>query len=50
MSEIDYRKNNNYSVYVHISPSNKYYIGITKFKPSQRWGKNGCGYKKKGVL
>ena len=48
MSEIDHRKNNNYSVYVHISPSNKYYVGITKLKPSQRWGKNGCGYKKQG--
>lgn len=48
MSEINYRKNNNYYVYVHISPSNKYYVGITKLKPTQRWGKNGCGYKKQG--
>ena len=48
MSEIDYRKNNNYSVYIHISPSNKYYVGITKLEPSRRWGKNGCGYKKQG--
>lgn len=32
-----------YCVYVHISPSNKYYIGITKAKPYNRW-KNGKGY------
>lgn len=31
-------------VYVHISPSNKYYVGITCQKPYERWGKNGKGY------
>lgn len=31
-------------VYVHISPSAKYYIGITCQKPHERWGKNGKGY------
>lgn len=34
----------NYTVYKHISPSNKVYIGITSQKPEQRW-KNGHGYK-----
>ena len=32
-----------YYLYVHITPSNKYYIGITKSKPENRW-KNGYGY------
>lgn len=32
-------------MYVHISPSNKYYVGITKLKPHERWGKNGYGYR-----
>ena len=32
-----------YTVYVHISPSGKYYIGITGGNPEQRW-KNGNGY------
>ena len=37
---------NNYKVYMHISPSNKRYIGITKSnKPENRWGKQGQGYK-----
>ena len=37
---------NNYSVYMHISPSNKRYIGITCQKNiKKRWG-NGKGYKK----
>lgn len=31
-------------VYAHISPSNKYYIGITSQKPNGRW-RNGKGYK-----
>ena len=33
-----------YSVYMHTSPSGKRYIGITKQKPTQRWGK-GKNYK-----
>lgn len=37
--------NNNYIVYMHTSPSNKKYIGITSQKPERRWRKNGCGYK-----
>lgn len=35
---------NNYTVYMHISPSNKRYIGITSQKPENRWS-NGNGYK-----
>lgn len=31
-------------VYVHISPSGKYYVGITSQKPERRW-QNGDGYK-----
>ena len=35
--------NKNYTVYTHITPSNKRYIGITCQKPSRRWN-NGKGY------
>lgn len=35
---------NNYTVYMHICPNNKKYIGITKNKPEKRWG-NGNNYK-----
>lgn len=34
----------NYKVYVHISPSNKLYIGITKQEVKKRW-QNGNGYR-----
>ena len=34
---------NNYTVYIHISPSNKRYIGITRQKEKERW-QNGKGY------
>lgn len=34
---------NNFILYVHISPSNKLYIGIT-CKGIKRWGADGCGY------
>ena len=40
----DYREDARWTVYVHISPSNKCYVGITSQKPvSQRW-RNGKGY------
>ena len=35
----------NYTVYKHICPNNKVYIGITVKKPEVRWNK-GLGYKK----
>ena len=34
-----------YSVYEHICPNGKIYIGITARKPETRWGKCGIGYK-----
>ena len=34
----------NYTVYMHICPNGKRYIGITKLKPQERWG-NGKSYK-----
>lgn len=37
--------NNNYIVYMHTSPNDKRYIGITSQKPERRWRKNGEGYK-----
>ena len=37
-------KENNYTVYLHISPSNKRYYGITKQEPKRRWRK-GKAYK-----
>lgn len=38
-----------YTVYKHISPSGKVYIGITKRKPEYRWNK-GKGYRKDQLL
>lgn len=34
-----------YSVYEHICPNGKRYIGITRQEPERRWGKNGIGYR-----
>lgn len=34
-----------YSIYMHISPDGKKYIGVTKQQPKKRW-KNGLGYLK----
>lgn len=36
--------NNNYSVYIHLFPNGKRYIGITANDPKKRWG-YGIGYK-----
>ena len=36
-------ENKNYTVYMHICPNSKKYIGITKLNPKYRW-KNGYGY------
>ena len=41
--------NNNYTVYMHISPSGKKYVGITSGKPKHRWS-NGKGYKNNGYF
>ena len=35
---------NNYTVYIHISPSNKKYIGVTGKNVNDRW-RNGTGYR-----
>ena len=40
--------NNNYTVYVHKFPNDKYYVGITRQLPEQRW-LNGWGYHKQPV-
>ena len=34
-----------FTVYMHISPSNKYYIGVTSKNVLQRWGNGGIRYK-----
>ena len=38
-----------YTVYKHISPSGKVYIGITKRKPEYRWNK-GKSYREDQLL
>lgn len=34
-----------YTIYQHIFPNNKQYIGITKREPETRWGPGGYHYK-----
>ena len=34
-----------YIVYMHVSPSDKRYIGVTCLKTQERWRNNGLGYK-----
>ena len=42
---IDFREDNRWCVYIHTSPSHKYYVGITSNKyPKKRW-RLGNGYK-----
>lgn len=36
--------NNDYCVYIHTTPSEKVYIGITNQKVTHRWGKDGNNY------
>jgi predicted GIY-YIG superfamily endonuclease len=38
------KKEKLYTVYMHTSPNNKRYIGITTQTLKRRWGKNGYGY------
>lgn len=40
------RDSKGYIVYRHISPCGKVYVGITKLSLSERWGKEGCRYKR----
>lgn len=35
-----------YTVYRHVCPNNKIYVGITKLSVKARWGKNGALYKR----
>lgn len=42
---IDTRSKNIWKVYIHTSPNNKYYVGITSQTTNRRWGINGIGYK-----
>ena len=35
---------NDYTLYMHIVPNNKVYIGITSTVPKIRWGCGGKGY------
>ena len=41
---------NNYSVYIHIFPDGKYYVGLTRQVPEVRWGSNGWGYHNQPVF
>ena len=38
-------ENKTWTVYRHVGPTAKVYIGITCQTPQSRWGKNGSGYK-----
>jgi hypothetical protein len=42
--EVEKIEDRRWCVYMHTSPSNKAYIGITCQKPSERWGVNGSAY------
>lgn len=43
MLEVRNVKEKPFVIYIHTSPSNKVYIGITTQEPKNRWG-NGCNY------
>lgn len=36
-----------YTVYMHVFPDDRLYIGITCQDPEKRWGENGRGYKRR---
>lgn len=39
-----------YSVYIHIFPNGKVYVGATRVSPEKRWGSNGCNYKNPEII
>ena len=39
------KTNDRWCVYIHISPSQKCYVGITGRNPQERWGNGGYGYR-----
>lgn len=39
-----------YSLYVHITPNHKYYVGVTSQKVDNRWQHDGVGYKKQKLF
>ena len=39
------KKEKLFTVYLHKSPSNKYYVGITSSSLIKRWHLDGSGYK-----
>lgn len=41
--------NKNYTIYKHIFPNNKIYIGITQQKPEKRW-QHGLGYRAQPLM
>ena len=45
MNRIRAETKNNYSLYIHTTPNDKKYVGITCQNPESRWGSKGQGYK-----
>lgn len=45
INAIDNKEKPSWTVYVHTSPTNKNYVGITSMDPQKRWGYKGSGYK-----
>lgn len=43
-------KNGTYTVYMHIFPNKKTYIGITKTDVRERWGTDGVGYSGQSLM
>lgn len=39
-----------YTVYKHVLPNNKVYIGITSRRPQVRWGAGGSGYRRQAYF
>ncbi len=38
-------QNNGHTVYVHVFPNGKRYVGMTRHTLKKRWGTDGKGYK-----